>query len=538
MKLNHIIKGICGVALLFAAVAFTSCTSEFNKWNTNPDAASEDQMQSDNLMTGSYFANMQHNVFVVGANKGGDFQMIDMLVGGLYSGYISNIKNAYDIGSVHNAHYAFPTKWLNAPFNNAYTNVMENWYQLTLKAEEAQTPAVAALATIVKVFAMSRVTDMYGPIPYTDYGGKLKVAYDSQEKVYKTFFTELDNSINLLTEYLQAGSTSILKDYDYVYGGNVESWLKFANTLRLRLALRVAYANASLAKAQAQAAIDNAYGFIELPAEAPYHTQSTKFSFINPYWEVCTSFGDMRMCASFESYLNGYADPRAAAYFKEAVNGGGIHGVYPGLSSINQTAYSDYTSSMNFEQSSPMQWMSAAESFFLRAEAKLRWDLGSASAQSLYESGIETSFQERSVSGAAAYIANSTAVPADFADNSNQGSWYKNDAAAVGNVTIAWNEGDNFETKLEKIITQKWIAIYPDGQEAWSEYRRTGYPHLFTVASNQSGGTVDTDLQVRRLKFAPDEFSNNAANVQAAVGLLGGQDTGGTKLWWDKNPRH
>lgn len=104
--------------------------------------------------------------------------------------------------------------------------------------------------------------------------------------------------------------------------------------------------------------------------------------------------------------------------------------------------------------------------------------------------------------------------------------------------TDAYHGDAQTEQKLERIITQKYLAIFPDGQEAWSEYRRTGYPKLFTVDHNASNGAVNTNLQIRRLRFPASEYSNNNANVQAAVGLLGGPDNGGTKLWWDKNPKH
>ena len=185
---------------------------------------------------------------------------------------------------------------------------------------------------------------------------------------------------------------------------------------------------------------------------------------------------------------------------------------------------------MNVQSNSSMQWMSGAESFFLRAEAKLRWNIGSSSVKDLYEAGVRASFGERGVSGADNYLADSESVPAKFTDNSGNGR----DASAVSSITIAWDESASFEKKLERIITQKYLAIFPDGQEAWSEFRRTGYPKLFIIDNNASGGAVSTTEQIRRLRFPSDEYSNNAANVEAAVGLLGGSDTGGTKLWWDK----
>lgn len=104
----------------------------------------------------------------------------------------------------------------------------------------------------------------------------------------------------------------------------------------------------------------------------------------------------------------------------------------------------------------------------------------------------------------------------------------------MSRITIAWNDNDNTETKLERIITQKYIAIFPDNQEAWSEYRRTHYPRLFAIDYNGSNGGVSTETQIRRLRFPTSEYSNNATYVQDAIRLLNGADNGNTHLWWDK----
>ena len=80
-------------------------------------------------------------------------------------------------------------------------------------------------------------------------------------------------------------------------------------------------------------------------------------------------------------------------------------------------------------------------------------------------------------------------------------------------VTPAWDDNAGFEAQLERIITQKWIANYPDGPEGWSEYRRTGYPEVIPVVRNSSNGTIDTQLQVRRLPYTRDEKINNASGV-------------------------
>jgi hypothetical protein len=87
---------------------------------------------------------------------------------------------------------------------------------------------------------------------------------------------------------------------------------------------------------------------------------------------------------------------------------------------------------------------------------------------------------------------------------------------------------------LERIITQKWIAVYPDSQEAWTEFRRTAYPRIFPVAVNNSAGLINTSTQIQRLPFPQSEYQSNASGVATGVSELGGGDNGGTKLWWDK----
>jgi len=180
-------------------------------------------------------------------------------------------------------------------------------------------------------------------------------------------------------------------------------------------------------------------------------------------------------------------------------------------------------------KTSKVQLMTTAEVYFLRAEAALRGWSGAGNAQANYEMGISTSFDQHGASGASAYTMDDILTPMDYVDPVNS----SNSATALSNETVAWNDGDDNEAKLEKIITQKWIAMFPEGQEAWSEFRRTGYPKIFPVVSNQSGGTVDTDVQIRRIPFVDSELSTNAQGVAGAVSQLGGPDEAGTRLWWD-----
>ncbi|MBS1562797.1 MAG: SusD/RagB family nutrient-binding outer membrane lipoprotein, partial [Bacteroidetes bacterium] len=378
-----------------------------------------------------------------------------------------------------------------------------------------------------------------GPIPYNNYGsGTLKTSYNSLQDVYTKFFTELDSAINVLTLYTQQHpNVTVMKNYDYLYSGNVASWVRFANTLRLRLAMRIVYANAALAQAEAEKSISNPIGVINAVNDRAALQHSSSLVYYHPLYEIAYSFnaGEARMSASMDAYMNGYADPRRAAYFTKA-DDGNYHGVRQGIVTTTWTPYTGTKiSSFNMNMSTtPIVWMTAAESYFLRAEGALRgWNMGG-TAQDFYNQGITVSFAENGLqaSDAATYAANNTLTPALFTDNSGQSG--NNTSTAPSTVKILWTGTDPFETNLERIITQKWLAMYPDGPEGWAEFRRTGYPKLLPVVNNNSNGTINTAVQVRRIPYPQSEYNNNSAGVQSGISALGGPDGGGTKLWWDK----
>ena len=175
--------------------------------------------------------------------------------------------------------------------------------------------------------------------------------------------------------------------------------------------------------------------------------------------------------------------------------------------------------------------MNAAEVAFLRAEGALRgWNMGGGSAADFYAKGVELSFDEWGAGGADNYLTDNTSTPASYIDPMGKNTY----AGNISSITIAWNENAGFEENLERIITQKWIAIFPLGLEAWAEYRRTGYPNLMPVAVNNSGGMVNTARGARRLAYPGEEITTNEANVRYAIeNYLKGADTMATRLWWD-----
>lgn len=533
------INKITAIFALLAAAFTASCTGEFEYFNTNQHEATEEQMEHDNLKTGAFFRQLQRSVIVVryGENfLSSDYQIYQNLLADSYSGYLTPVLPANN--GQHTAAYDMgQTGWINGQFNFTFTYAMAAWKSLRDVAIELDQPEIAALGTIVKVEAMHRTADQYGPIPYTTFGnGQINNNYDSLETVYRAFFQELDEAIDILTEFAigNPGST-LMADYDYVYGGDVTRWVKFANTLRLRLALRVVYADESLARAEAQKSLSNTIGCMTESNDAAQLNHTADLSiYPNPIYEIAFTFngGETMMGASMDAYMSGYNDPRLAVYFMAAADGS-RHGIRPGIRLTSRDSYQQNCSFPNIGSTDNMVWMYASEAYFLRAEAALRGWGGD--ARSLYEQGIRTSFDERGAGSADSYISN-TSRSGSFAYTPVSAISSSSGTQTISGVpSVAWAASGSFEQNLERIIIQKWISMYPNGPEGWAEARRTGYPRLIGAANDASGmigtsaGTV-----IRRVVFPESEYTNNPAGVASGVAQLGGGDNVATRLWWDK----
>jgi len=496
-------------------------------------------MQYDNLATGVFFSQMEQNVFPVAQQPNfGDemYQVVQNLAGDIYSGYMGASNNWF--GGANNTTYALIPGWYAGAFNRAFLSVMPAWLAVKKKTEGVSTAQhIFALAQIIKVEAMHRTTDMYGPLPYFQFGnGGLNTNYDSQQDIYYSFFTDLDSAVKVLSNYVQSyPGLKPLAGYDLIYGGDYVKWIRFANSLKLRLALRIVYADAAKAKQYAEEAVSNPYGVLTSNEDNAVLKTANGVQIHNPLQVICFNFDDVRMGANMESFLKGYSDPRISFLFNKAVTDNNYHGIRNGINIVNKSLYTNPFSTLNVSSETPIRWMSAAEMYFLRAEGAVRgWNMGGL-AQSLYQTGIQTSFDQWGAGSAANYISDSLSKPAAYIDPSSSSN-NVNTGANLSTAIIKWKESDATELKFEKILTQKWIAMYPDGQEAWSEFRRIRYPKVFPVVVNNSGGLINTSTQIRRLPFPQSEYQSNGKGVATGVSLLGGADNGGTKLWWDKKP--
>lgn len=523
MKLNNITKAAVCISLL----ATFGCTDNFEEINTNKEGITPELLEQDFNHIKQGFAPIFNNIQVITANFEWVYQLQQNLNADIWSGYMATPTGF--AGGINNTTYSLVDGWNGFIWDYAYKNVMYNAVDIEKKSK-GKFNQFYALSLILKVEGMHRLTDTFGPIIYSKYGNSSPTEYDSQQEVYNQFFNELDIAIADLTQRVDDGDTgeSTFKTTDLSgYKGKYKQWVKFANTLRLRLAMRIVKADPALAKIQAEKAVSHKFGVMQSNGDlfkivSPVYT--------NPLATISDSWLDIRMSADMESIMGGYEDPRIENYFDLSSKFPGQYkGVRTGIEIAAKADHQDFSGLGTAAKTNEIVLMTTAEAYFLRAEGALRgWNMGG-DAKSLYEQGIAASFGQRDAAGVSAYIADNTKLPKTYVDP----NFPVNNSPAVNNVTVAWDDSATNEVKLQKIITQKWIAGFPEGQEAWSDYRRTGYPKLFPVLKNYSGNTITTEYGVRRINFVQSEKSSNQGGVDSGISKLGGPDTGGTRLWWD-----
>lgn len=523
------------VPLIAGMALFGGCTGEFEELNTKPDAILTSTI--DASMIGPMYAHAQFNAMF---GPPGPFQLGQSLFGDLYAQYFATTQVNFD-----SDRHTQVGRWTDGAWNHFYNTAARSIKFTEDFTAENELPLENALIKVWRVQSYHRMTDYWGPIVYKSFGNLENVVpYDSQEDIYNDFFTTLDEAIAVLQQ--NAGG-SVMPSHDQIYDGNVDQWIKFANSLRLRLAIRIRYVDANRAQTEAEKALSPTSGGV-IASNEDNAMLATTINSRNPYWTI-TDWGEFRMSALMESILKGYDDPRVSAYFSEAVDGDDDGDGFPYEGLRNGLAKTDIDGpTLNAQHSDmatqflnqtrggspeggPIRVMSAAEVYFLRAEgALLGWNMGG-TAEELYNKGIEMSLQERTDASAAqiaAYIS-STATPAPVLDEWN--------TPPSSDIPVAFDAGGSQERQLEQIITQKWLALYPDGWEAWTELRRTGYPRTY-ARLNSDNPDVGPNSIMRRLIFVEAEYSNNGPAVQEAVGLgeIGGNDKNSTRLWWDAKP--
>ena len=527
-------KKIIAIAAIAMGFSMNSCTDDFAELNTNPYEITDESLKQDLNYVGAYFQPMFSNIF--------GNQTRHNLVNESFVRHLA--PPTPFAGGVNNTTYYIT--W-NEYWGTIYDKIMAPANQIIEIAERDKFggyDVFIAWAKLFQVIGTSRLTVYHGPLIYSNYGSSdADIMYDSEEQLYTQWFTQLDD---ILAVFQANKSYTKLEAFDATYNGDMTKWIKFINSLRLRLAMRISKAAPELAKTQGEKALSAEGGLIETNEDN--FNVSLYGKLFHPA-QICFSWGDTRMSATRESVLVGYKDGRIGRYFDPVSDLSLVpdHPEFPykGLrngavlvAKDDHTVYSCIHK--DFKKADTRRLFAACETHFLKAEAALRGWTGAGDAQTNYEEGVKTSFSEWKASGVETYLNDDTSLPINYNDivYDEMEDGTVNDFTNRINVTVKWNESATNEVKLEKIMTQKWIAGYMNTVETWADHRRTDYPKLpynYKNDSNSDWGIIPADGFLRRMPFVNKERNNNPEGVADATKKLGGPDEIGTRLWWDTN---
>ncbi|AKD02213.1 SusD/RagB family nutrient-binding outer membrane lipoprotein [Pontibacter korlensis] len=390
-----------------------------------------------------------------------------------------------------------------------YAGALNDFLFVSQQAAEEGDLGAQAIGEIMQVYTMQVITDAWGDVPYTASLAGLENAnpeYQPQEEIYDGLIDQLNTALALIDE---GGSTDIGAS-DLVYGGDLDLWRRFANTLKLRIYLRQAYVRPEVAQSGIQEMYASGAQFLQMgetgDVEFADQTQNR-----NPFYQTQVVFrGGVDVVASNTAlnYLQETGDPRIDQFYAPAQTGpnaGSFVGVDQGVECTPERTgnQSNTVSKPGPAVASPataVPFISAAESYFLQAEAVARGWTGAAGgdASELYAQGIRASFD---------YLGE---------DVSQVDQLLQQEA-------VAYPTGGSVEEQVEQIITQKWLSFNGvQGFEAWTEVRRTGYPSFIEPSA---ASTLGTDLIPKRLVYPNTEAIRNQ-NYPGLVEIS-------VPVWWD-----
>jgi hypothetical protein len=524
-------KKIIYIFTTIAALVFSACTDNFEAVNKNPYLLTDEDLQQDFNHIGAFYQPLlRHTYFGRTTDR---HQVQHNLT---HESFIRHLATpSVFVGGVNNTTY-FIT-W-NTFWGHVYAEIMSPAREVIKVAEAGGYDVFAKLAKLLQVVSASRLTAYYGPIIYSDFGsGNQTVYYDSEEELYKLLFADLDE---ILAVFHANKNYLGLARFDATYNGNMNNWIRFINSWRLQLALRLSKVAPALAKAEGQKAINDPGGLILANANNMF---ISLYGSQHPYSIMSFSWNDTRMSATMESVLVGYKDNRIRRFF-EPVTDPSLHQDHPEwpFKGVRNGAFHEAkaqrlpysTMNRSYQTATRQAFLTASQVQFMLAEAALRGWSGTQSAKYHYEEGVKASFVEWGAMGVDAYLMDDTNLPIDYVDPMAPGT--VNSFTNRINVTVKWDENASNEVKLEKIMTQKWIASFLNSVETWVDHRRTGYPKLpynYRNESTATWGVIANDDFLKRMPFVAAERNNNPVGVADATQKLGGPDLISTRLWWD-----
>jgi hypothetical protein len=529
---NIVIKSL---SLLILLTALLSCSDLTEEYYENPDETTQAEV-------GKLFSHMVYNDYIKPTYWN-------------YATFVTGVTAKYSqiIGITVSTDMYTPSASYNQDrWRGFYVNGIMNTYRAMEKtyaeldeAKQSEQAIFLKLGKIILLDQACQLVDLWGDIPFTEAGGLVttnkmsNARFDTGEEIYATAISELDEINTYLSTVSMSTSTiASLQKQDFLLQGNVNLWRKYANSLRLRLLMRISNSDESTAQSQITAMLNNSDTYplindnsenILLQVNPPdFNSEGLRAGLT----DGATSSGAIAPKALLEDVMVDNNDPRVVVYWdpgSDSVTWSDqtYRGLVPDTVSAVASAmwtegllatYDSATFILNWN--CPGVLFTASEVSFLKAEANERWSVGD-DAQSEYESGIRNSIE--------------------FYYSLNQSSYLNPNSGFSREALISPEESEieafltssdyaytgSSEEKLAKIYTQKWVDYFIlQAGQAWAEIRRTGYPAL-TFAEDPSYGY----LPPVRLLYPDTEKSNNANNYAA----VSGQDTRSTKVFWDVN---
>ena len=541
MKIKKYLLLICSLSLL------TSC-EYYMDINKSTTGVTDEDLEAGGLIYGTQLMDMQQRVIPIGSpskttGPGNDLAVTDIMSSGNYIGYFG-MNNNWKFGT--EATWDFADNRMNYAYEQLYMKVYQPWVQIFQKigtSEEPEKQEIMAIFNVVKAVGWLRATDCFGPIVYSNAGnGDIAPALDKQEDVYKAMLKDLETCADILNK----ATSKIMPKYDLIYDGDPAKWTKLANSLMLRMAVRVHFVNKDLSIEYIEKALNPKNGgVIESKADEAKIGNTSKYPLLNSLIATI-DYKENRMGATAWSYLTGYSDPRLEMYYTQGTYNktDGYYCIAPGNTQGQGTKENsaEFASCPKVENADPLYWFRASETYFLKAEAVL-YELTTGDVKSLYEAGVKMSMDEWGITDAVAtnYLNKSNVKPAILTTSNYHYAGYYSYSFDIttGNVSPKWDDTASEEGKLQQIITQKYLALYPNGVEAWTEYRRTGFPYLADLFDDNLPNKIGADAKARtpeRFSFSTKEYDGNP-NMSSISTLLNGPDKGGTKLWWVRPDR-
>lgn len=399
--------------------------------------------------------------------------------------------------------YSYTSDLQDLTWRNLYNEAQADFQKIYELGKAGNNENYQAIGLIMRSWVFSVLTDVYGDIPYSEAlkgfsTGIVAPKYDAQKDVYAGLINDLKTASDLIN------TKTVDKDADILFAGDMTKWRKFANSLSLRLLNRMLGKTGSSVDAKTEMT-----RILSDPTKYPVMTSNTDGAQLvylsrpnnNPTSENRRTRDDHRVSATLVDKLVALGDPRLAVYANKAVATGQYKGVPNGLPNSDATALGlTSTSKVGdyfVKETTPGVIMSFVELNFIKAEAALKGVTAAGDAVKAYEDGIKASMSYYGLT-----------IPADY---------------LTKNALKTGADG------ITQVLEQKWIALFYQGVEAWTEYRRTGVPALVVPKVNYNGGMIPA-----RLPFPSSEENLNNANFKAALTAMGGANTMQTKLWWSK----